>query len=69
LEISRGLLDDQDNRYELAQTQIRLAEAYLAQGRRDMARNLLLEAADVLAELEASRELALAVELLRTTEI
>ncbi len=68
LEASRILLNDQGNRYELAQTLTGLAEAFLAQGRRQEARDLLVEAVEVFTELDASRDLAHAAGLLRTVD-
>ena len=68
LEASRVLLNDQGNRYELAQTLTGLAEAYLAQGRDQEARDLLVEAVEVFSELDASRELAHAAELLKSVD-
>ncbi len=68
LEASRILLSDQGNRYELAQTLTGLAEALLAQDRRQEAHDLLVEAVEVFTELDASRDLARAAGLLRTVD-
>jgi tetratricopeptide (TPR) repeat protein len=68
LEASRILLSDQGNRYELAQTLTGLAEAFLAQDRREEARDLLVEAVEVFTELDASRDLARAAGVLRAVD-
>ena len=68
LEASRILLSDQGNRYELAQTLTGLAEALLAQDRRQEAHDLLVEAVEVFTELDASRDLARAAGVLRAVD-
>ncbi|HSN78404.1 MAG TPA: tetratricopeptide repeat protein, partial [Anaerolineae bacterium] len=64
LETSCNLLADQGNRYELAQSFTALAEALLAQDQSLLARTLVVDAVEIFSELDASRELAHAIQLL-----
>ncbi len=69
LTASRNQLLSQGNRYELAQTEACLAEAFLAQGRSQEARDLLASAVEVFTELDTSRELAHATAVLRGLDV
>lgn len=67
LETSRALLADQGNRYELAQTLTSLGEVLAAANRREEAAADLAAAVEVFAELDTSRDLALATRILAST--